>query len=559
MSTFDSKLAKLSEQIKLGGLKSPGLSPNSTFAYSSVMSMQFDWTWHWYYVFYFLFVYQLGAILWRFWWKAPSNVIIAAYPTILGRWLTALHMIVDAESLLHNAYKSSNGKPFAIPMIDRWIIFVTNKEELKQLESEPESLLSMEHALNELGFTNLVLGPFALIPEKDKIKSENFRVMIGVLKNKLRSNLPDMTNSFRLRINESIDLEYENGTRLNSHEEWRKIRLMPAFLRIFTRVNITTFLGEEQGTRPEVYKLVMDFYWSIGRALPFLNLIPAWLLPMIAPVLMGWGVARAKVFRLLHLMTHETISGEEAKRNPGARGHLTRWVAEMSRLDDIAETAKVTIGLLFASAFQVPMVSQFMIHSLCKHRDYHDRLREEALRYKDAPFGRVNQDMPLLDSFMRETVRLSPGIILSAPRLIMAPYTSYNQGYHSPAGNWLAIPQVSLMRDEKIWPNASEFDGFRYVDADGNSEDRFTHPAYDFPFWGSLRHSCPARFYVSVILKLILGHLITDYEFKLENPDKKPFMTFGHTRLPSPFLSILIRKRPAEECVPIRSSEVVQG
>ncbi|CAG8979953.1 hypothetical protein HYALB_00013084 [Hymenoscyphus albidus] len=349
MSTFDSKLLKISEQRKLGGLKSPGLRPNSTFACSSVIPTSFEWTWHWYYVFYFLFVYQLGALLWRFWWKAPSNVIITAYATILGRWLTALHMIVDAESLLHNAYKSSNGKPFAIPMIDRWIIFVTDKEELKQLESEPESLLSMEHVLNELGFTSLVLGPFSLVPEKDKIKSENFRVMIGVLKNKLCSNLPDMTNSFRCRINESIALDYENGTRLNSNEEWRKIRLMPAFLRIFTRVNITTFLGEEQG--------------------------------------------------------------EEAKRNPGARGHLTRWIAEMLRLDDIAETAKVTIGLLFASAFQVPMVSQFMIHSLCEHKDYHDRLREEALRYKDASFGRVNQDMPLLDFFMRETVRLSPGII----------------------------------------------------------------------------------------------------------------------------------------------------
>lgn len=70
----------------------------------------------------------------------------------------------------------------------------------------------------------------------------------------------------------------------------------------------------------------------------------------------------------------------------------------------------------------------------------------------------------------------------------MSPYTS-PQGYNIPTGNWLAIPQVSLMRDEKIWPNALEFNGFRFVNEDGSSKDRLTHPAYDFPFWGSLRHA----------------------------------------------------------------------
>ena len=53
----------------------------------------------------------------------------------------------------------------------------------------------------------------------------------------------------------------------------------------------------------------------------------------------------------------------------------------------------------------------------------------------------------------------------------------------------------------------------------------------------------PARFYVSVVIKMILAHLIVDYDFKLADPTARSCLPFGTTRLPNPFMSILIRKR----------------
>ncbi|KAM5472033.1 hypothetical protein MferCBS49748_001481 [Microsporum ferrugineum] len=155
----------------------------------------------------------------------------------------------------------------------------------------------------------------------------------------------------------------------------------------------------------------------------------------------------------------------------------------------------------------------------------------------------MNREMPYLDSFMKETSRLSPGPIVSAPRTVMVPYTM-DDGCHIPAGHWIAIPQLALMRDENIWPDGKEFKGFRFVDEEGDaSESRFTHPSHEFPFWGSIKHACPARFYVSVVIKMVLSHLILDYEFKLENPTAAPFLTFGKVRVPSPFMTILVRNR----------------
>ena len=78
---------------------------------------------------------------------------------------------------------------------------------------------------------------------------------------------------------------------------------------------------------------------------------------------------------------------------------------------------------------------------------------------------------------------------VTAPRKVMVPYTS-PEGYSVPTGNWLAVPQISLMRDEKLWPRASSFEAFRFVDEkDGTSESRLTHPSHEFPFWGSIKHA----------------------------------------------------------------------
>ena len=89
---------------------------------------------------------------------------------------------------------------------------------------------------------------------------------------------------------------------------------------------------------------------------------------------MGRGVTRHRVYNLLLWMTYQTLEGGSASdRKPvskifcleaakdltmiqQAQGHITQWTAEMARLRDAAAVAKVTLGLLFASAFQVPMV-----------------------------------------------------------------------------------------------------------------------------------------------------------------------------------------------------------
>ncbi|KAL6714316.1 hypothetical protein ACLMJK_007739 [Lecanora helva] len=377
-------------------------------------------------------------------------------------------------------------------MTDRWIVFVSSREQLQKLQHESDSVLSSEDALHELAFTDSILGRHQVPPEHKGPQSEAFRVTVGVTKNNLRSNVSAMSGAFQKRITEAVALEIApRDVHEQGRGEWREVRLMPALLRIFTRVNLLAFFDEDQANRREVYNDVISFFWSCARAFPVLELTPDFLIPLVKNMAMGWGVTRRKIYDFLVYVTNQVLANRKSSefKKPQANGHITQWIAEMTRLRDTAAIAKISLGLLFASAFQVPVIAQFCIYNICKHPQYLERLRLEASKYRGVAFGSLNQEMPYLDSFVKETARLSPGPIVSAPRKTMTSYTTPN-GHHIPAGNWVAIPQASLMRDENIWPRASHFEGFRFVNEEkGTSESRFTHPSYEFPFWGAIQHA----------------------------------------------------------------------
>ena len=162
-------------------------------------------------------------------------------------------------------------------MTDRWIVYFSDRTQLKHLESEQETVLSMEQALHELAFTSPILGHLQVAPEHKGPKSEGFRVMVGVLKNKLRSNVPKMSTAFRNSITDAVRKEVDEG-KVNE-DGWSELLMMPSLLKVFTRVNLLAFLGEEQAEMMQTYDDVMAFFWSCAKAFPIVNLVPEFIMP----------------------------------------------------------------------------------------------------------------------------------------------------------------------------------------------------------------------------------------------------------------------------------------
>ena len=76
-------------------------------------------------------------------------------------------------------------------------------------------------------------------------------------------------------------------------------------------------------------------------------------------------------------------------------------------------------------------------------------------------------------------------------RETVVPFT-FSGGFHVPAGNWISIPQRAIMRDEANYPNAAEFDAYRFLKlADDLNNEKSQHVAakytdvdVKYPFWG---------------------------------------------------------------------------
>ena len=53
----------------------------------------------------------------------------------------------------------------------------------------------------------------------------------------------------------------------------------------------------------------------------------------------------------------------------------------------------------------------------------------------------------------------------------------------------------------------------------------------------------PARFYVSMVVKMIMVHVIKHYDIKLANEDAKPHFSWGINLVTHPGLALLIRRK----------------
>lgn len=57
----------------------------------------------------------------------------------------------------------------------------------------------------------------------------------------------------------------------------------------------------------------------------------------------------------------------------------------------------------------------FALYNLCKHSEYLEPLRREALQASSWECDNQNTEMPLLDSFIKETARMEPGSLSTSP------------------------------------------------------------------------------------------------------------------------------------------------
>jgi cytochrome P450 len=210
------------------------------------------------------------------------------------------------------------------------------------------------------------------------------------------------------------------------------------------------------------------------------------------------------------------------------------------------------MAIWFGSVHILSTTIVYVLHDLCLHPEYIDPIRAElAASYAD--FERTGHGLPLLDSFIKESARLTPVESMSVRRCALQPFTLSN-GVHLDVGNWACAPSGAINTSAEHFPQPQEFAGFRFVDpalmpdAQRNATrqekpSKLTDVDYSYLMWGTGRMACPGRFYATAFMKVVVAQLLMEYDFTLVEPEAKRWVSWRVARIPRPWTKLAFTPR----------------
>ncbi|KAI1120157.1 putative cytochrome P450 monooxygenase [Nemania abortiva] len=232
------------------------------------------------------------------------------------------------------------------------------------------------------------------------------------------------------------------------------------------------------------------------------------------------------------LMLLPVIQGRLIERSNGTDisekyTDMLQWIMDtpssIPEDDDPVHQAHHLLHLTFAaSSASGILVTQGLFQCLM-FPEYVKPLREEVERALQENAGWTDKalsSMPLLDSFLRESMRMYPAGSLTGARTVMDSSFKFHDGLELPKGSRLIFPALAVHMDPSNYSNPDNFDGFRFAPSPngGNGQRSIGAATVDSKFlpFGYGTHACPGRFYAVRKAKIVLGLLLTRYDFKWE-------------------------------------------
>lgn len=213
----------------------------------------------------------------------------------------------------------------------------------------------------------------------------------------------------------------------------------------------------------------------------------------------------------------------------------------------------------------------YAVYDLIDHPEYIQLLRDEidsVWKEGEEVTKAVLYKLKLMDSFMKESQRLSPvtlGEYRHSHQLKAATFADFvncvlvpinrvadqtltlSDGTVIPKGAVFGVP-VTTMTDEKVYPNHEKFDGHRFYNLrqqpGHESKHQFVTTSNEHISFGHGKHACPGRFFASNEIKITLLHLLTKYDLKFPEGQRKPrCLERAVSMAPNPDSKIMIRRR----------------
>ncbi|KAH7198694.1 cytochrome P450 [Fusarium flagelliforme] len=484
-----------------------------------------------YYITFALFVLTIWFILPK---KQRSQLEVPLYKASKTKW------IFDAETLIKDSYTTFRDRVYQIKATEGVQVLIPASL-VGELKGLPEDVLSATEAVSD-----------ALQSKYTKFSpGHNGETLALLIRTKLTQNLTRVVPRLKQ------ELEYILATEFPACEDWTPVKWQPFSLRAITRLSGRAFVGPSLNRDEQWMDTTINFAVHVFTACVKLQFIPEWARPVgqyfvseLRQIRKDISIAK----ELLKPILEERLQDMELSNGEDAPDDMIQWLIDALPEGEKGDlTTQAELQLIIAAA-SIHTTNNLLCECLCDLAAYpevQEELRQEAYQILEVENGWERKEslakLKKLDSFMREVQRLS-GNITSFIRKVMKPI-SLSDGTQLPAGTKVLAPQAGIALDERYFPDPERFDAFRYYklrqeSSEANHRWQFTSLDDTYTNFGAGKHACPGRFFANNEMKLVLAHLLINYDIRLKAGESRPKpMTVVMAKAPSPDTELEFRRR----------------
>lgn len=492
----------------------------------------------------------VGFLLWL-WNHQRSKVNLPKYGGVLSfsSILSKIRLSLEGFGPYQNAY--TNCPMLQIPELDGWKIIV-QKQFFDEVLRAPEEVLNFHEAT----FENLQIRA-----NFGSAIADNMYHHIAIrshLTRSLAAVLPGVHDEIEMTLSETVNTQ---GT------EWTEVSAFKWLQWVVSRAANRIFVGEPLCRDKAWIDLMQNGPEVIMATSVFINLFPKSLQGLVGNLVSPAARRTKKAGKMLRPYFEERLNMEESERPKD----MISWLMQIAPEEemDADSIASRIIAVNFAAIHTSGLSITHAVYWLVARPEYLVPLREEIEQIIDQ-YGWSKDSiakMVKLDSFLKESSRMSPLGTQTTNRKVMEPFT-FSNGVTVPAGSTICCHLYAMHHDEEIYPNAEQFDAFRWLDTssrqadpkeedgEANREKMETKKAMyttsrTYLTFGHGKNACPGRFFASLELKAVMASLILGYDLKWpddvlakEGQRYRPKdLWIGGNLVPNPKAKLLIRKR----------------
>ncbi|KAI1176315.1 cytochrome P450 [Nemania sp. FL0916] len=377
----------------------------------------------------------------------------------------------------------------------------------------------------------------------------------------------DLTQNIHGLLGEMTEeVAYAFNKVVRSGKIWQAFSTYPTLLQIVAHTSGRVFVGlplsrDEAWIQASIQHTIGSVQFSDK-----LREYHSWLRPLVAPFLEERRIMQEiqdRVACQLDPIIRERLAmqkglekGSSSQKHGSQVGRMTGWLLghyeKGTTKPDKNRLVRDHLTLSFAAIYVASMALSHILHELAARPDYIYILREELETELEGCRGNSLDSKSLsnlvkMDSFIKEAMRLNPSGIVAWTRLATKPI-QLPSNQTIPKGSMIAYcnPRFNPTLEPDI--NSDEFDGLRFVkliERDGMQArykaDSLSHDSLNFGFGV---HACPGRAFAMAELKLILAHIITNYDIRLPEGQKKVEIIYWDFQImPDPNAKLELRPR----------------